>query len=336
MILSRFLRILIKVLAFFLLSFPKTELSLVKSMQKLKIITFIFLFFYPFTLYGASFLESPVLYDLDDTILKKVNDFRANPLGLASLFGLDVDEIKLDKNPSEWEAIEFGVELLTLNDSLKEALLLHLDDILTSGHLSHTGSDGSSPMDRAQLAGYDGLMVGETIIMLAFENFVSPETAVGILLDNLFRSVLTSNSKEGAPILFPAYSELGVVLIGGVIDIDGKRLNAYILSLLFGLKKDQKENGFSVVGRILKGLNGDGQCLQQEGIEGIRVDLVSLAGSISSQWTWPDGSYSINSKYSRPFGIVFKKEELIDHSEVIFNDFNESSVIKKEICFNLN
>ena len=58
-----------------------------------------------------------------------------------------------------------GVAPLGWNASLAVAAQLHALDMAQHDFLSHTGSNGSSPRDRAMQAGYDSLMVGENIAL---------------------------------------------------------------------------------------------------------------------------------------------------------------------------
>jgi uncharacterized protein YkwD len=52
---------------------------------------------------------------------------------------------------------------LTLNDTLERAALAHSRDLASHSTLSHTGSDGSTPADRATRAGYRWRVVGENV-----------------------------------------------------------------------------------------------------------------------------------------------------------------------------
>ncbi|MBU2957039.1 CAP domain-containing protein [Paracoccus sp. 1_MG-2023] len=56
-----------------------------------------------------------------------------------------------------------GAQPLVPNDQLKTAALAHARDMSAQNRAWHWGSDGSSPLDRAQRAGYQGHLVGENI-----------------------------------------------------------------------------------------------------------------------------------------------------------------------------
>lgn len=56
-----------------------------------------------------------------------------------------------------------GVSQLQLNAQLNAAAATHARDMAVQNRPWHFGSDGSSPIERAQRAGYSGLVIGETI-----------------------------------------------------------------------------------------------------------------------------------------------------------------------------
>ncbi|KFE35083.1 CAP domain-containing protein [Thioclava atlantica] len=56
-----------------------------------------------------------------------------------------------------------GAAPLVLNDALTTAALAHSKDMASQNRPWHWGSDGSSPLDRAQRAGYSGTVLGENI-----------------------------------------------------------------------------------------------------------------------------------------------------------------------------
>ncbi|MEO0862662.1 MAG: CAP domain-containing protein [Pseudomonadota bacterium] len=56
-----------------------------------------------------------------------------------------------------------GVAPLALDDKLTAAAATHSRDMSLQNRPWHFGSDGSSPIDRAQRVGFDGQLLGETI-----------------------------------------------------------------------------------------------------------------------------------------------------------------------------
>lgn len=56
-----------------------------------------------------------------------------------------------------------GVQPVELDERLTAAAATHSRDMAVQGRPWHFGSDGSSPVDRINRAGYDGELIGETI-----------------------------------------------------------------------------------------------------------------------------------------------------------------------------
>jgi hypothetical protein len=57
----------------------------------------------------------------------------------------------------------FAVGPLQLNEQLNAAAQVHAEDMANNNFMAHEGSDGSSPGDRADLAGYPSGFVGENV-----------------------------------------------------------------------------------------------------------------------------------------------------------------------------
>jgi uncharacterized protein YkwD len=90
-----------------------------------------------------------------------------------------------------------GLRPLVANVALTSAAATHAQDMSFQARPWHWGSDGSSPMQRAQRAGYTGAFVGE-LVSETFESDV--ETVNGWMLEPETRAV----------ILDPRASEVGV------------------------------------------------------------------------------------------------------------------------------
>lgn len=90
--------------------------------------------------------EEPPAPDLSDAAaaLKMVNDVRTTGTACGSTFHPPAPPLQLE-------------------DRLIRAAQVHSDDMLASGRMSHTGSDGSSPGDRIARSGYTFSSWGENV-----------------------------------------------------------------------------------------------------------------------------------------------------------------------------
>ncbi|MCM3804738.1 CAP domain-containing protein [Streptomyces sp. DR7-3] len=84
----------------------------------------------------------------------------ATPAGSPSAAATDQQEVVDLVNSERGKA---GCEPLTVNEKLTKAAQDHSEDMAAHGDMSHTGSDGSSPGDRIERAGYSWRAYGENV-----------------------------------------------------------------------------------------------------------------------------------------------------------------------------
>ena len=74
-----------------------------------------------------------------------------------------------------------GLNQLTLNAELTAAAATHSRDMALQNRPWHFGSDGSSPLDRAERVGYENQFLGETILIVKplVENHFQPAKTHG-------------------------------------------------------------------------------------------------------------------------------------------------------------
>ncbi|MGW7688266.1 CAP domain-containing protein [Streptomyces asiaticus] len=84
----------------------------------------------------------------------------AAPAGSPSATSADQQEVVDLVNSERSKA---GCEPLTVNAKLTKAAQDHSEDMAAHSNMSHTGSDGSSPGDRIERAGYSWRAYGENV-----------------------------------------------------------------------------------------------------------------------------------------------------------------------------
>ena len=94
-----------------------------------------------------------------------------------------------------------GVAPLSLNAQLAAAAQEHSQDMADHNFMDHTGSDGSSPSDRAQQAGYPSSFVGENVAA----GQSTPEDAMASWMNET-----PPNDGHRQNILSPDYREIGI------------------------------------------------------------------------------------------------------------------------------
>ncbi|MBX6424255.1 CAP domain-containing protein [Thermosulfurimonas sp. F29] len=127
---------------------------------------------------------------------------------------------------------------LSWSEALAEAAAEHARDMLERGYFSHVSPEGFGPMERVLSAGYPAAFVGESLAVMVFEQSVTPERALDILVKSLEEDALAMRSAEGAPLVFPFYRAAGAAMVAGILMFDGRPYYAYILDVFFALSDE--------------------------------------------------------------------------------------------------
>jgi len=217
-------------------------------------------------------------YNQEEKALEKINFFRENLSNFE------------EKAPCfhGWETLP----PLALSDSLNQAAREFLRQAVEELSFSHLLPDGSTPKSRVEETGYKALLVGESLAYLGFENYVSPEEALSVVLDWLLEKALKQESKEAAPFLFPLYQDFGMAMAGVTLSFEGKTYNFYLFCFLFALP-NQKNISF-IFGRVFDDQDFDGVFIPEEGLGKTKVSFHHVDGSLWWETeTFSDGSFCI-------------------------------------------
>ena len=262
--------------------------------------TLIFLFC---LLWGWSFrgwAQPYYFLDQDNYVLEQINNLRQNPLAVAQVLGLDLSTLIAKWKDSD----NTPVRLLNLNPNLSEMAKAHVAQMIETNTITHSSQDGLTLEQRARLFGYDGPLVGESIIVICFENFISSQDGLNTLLTTLFKDALDQQSAEGAPLLFGLYQDLGVGFAVGTIQVEDKQYNVYLLCLEFGLRN---VDGY-LVGRVYQ---KDKAPFPEYGLGGI--DVFSWGSNemvfAHHQKTFMDGSFFLPRSAGNWWWMYVKSEQ---------------------------
>ena len=160
-------------------------------------------------------------------LLALINEARRAPLASAASFGLDPDQV-LNDLPDLAEILTQGLAPLTLNGQLSGAALEHTRDMLHNNYYGKISPDGRSSYERIVESGYEPWATGETLGILAFYNFIAPDSAVGLLFKNMFLDELDPQRTDPRNILSPNLNEVGIGVGTGAMALDGRRYNVYL------------------------------------------------------------------------------------------------------------
>ncbi len=221
---------------------------------------------------------------IEAQVLEAINTARANPAADVERLGLNATaqgDVSLDT-----AAFPGAPELspLTWNQELSNAARLYGEDMFARVFYGHVSPDGQVPEDRIRATGYAPAVCAESIGGIAFINIIPAEQAASIITDNLLSNAFRKNA-EGAPLLSPYYTEVGIAFVGGQLEFNGQTYNVYIIVMEFA--RPLPDDAGAIWGHVFQDKNGNGR---YDAGEGIGSEEVSLTGLLNFGFS-PTGYY---------------------------------------------
>jgi uncharacterized protein YkwD len=176
---------------------------------------------------------------LEMELFELINEARRDPLAMAGFLGLDPNQV-LNDLPELSEILTNGLPALVLNQHLFDAALAHTRDMLDNNYYGKISPDGRSFYDRIVGSGYDSVITGETLGVLAFYNFIGSDKAVEILFENMFLDELNPEPKEQRNILNPYMLDVGIGINTGSMVLNDRHYNVYLATCDFGAGKAEE------------------------------------------------------------------------------------------------
>jgi uncharacterized protein YkwD len=177
---------------------------------------------------------------------------------------------------------------LAWNDQLGSAAQSHSQDMANNGFQSHSGSDGSSPSQRIQQAGY-------TSASASAENVYSYGTSVDEAMEAFLVDWGVSGNGHRNNLLQPGVSAQNAfqsVGIGLVNTSNNSSFGPMVVTQDFGVQSGALAQ---VVGVAFNDNNSDRFYAPGEGQGNVQIDAVNLAtGQVSSTQTWDSGGYELS------------------------------------------
>jgi len=231
---------------------------------------------YFFILSLILFVQTLFAYDYTITkvsgVVDNINQFRANPISYISSLGLESSE--LQDIAEKWDVSylsSISYPAFQVDPILEELAESHLKFILSKGSIEY--------FDAAFEAPYGYIFGGETLIGMAFQNYLDIYDVQQIISDYLVSKVLLLNDYEAAPILFP-YDKVGAAILTLNLKIENSNYNFYLVDILFGKLLDSDGGIY-------------GKILSKSRVKKVYLYKDSLF--IKSFNVYPDGSFAIGS-----------------------------------------
>ena len=173
------------------------------------------------------------LFDPNETALfELINAARKSPLDMAELLGMDRNQLLKDL-PEMADILILGLPELALNVRLGRTAKEHTADMLENSYYSYDSIDGRSVDQRMTDAGYMPAKFGESLGMIAFNNFLNSQKAVLQIFKNIYRNELDSAFEGQRNILDPNVTDVGVSFQGGVFTFGRFTVNSYFVTCDF-------------------------------------------------------------------------------------------------------
>lgn len=247
----------------------------------------IFLFTLPFYLgaYQEVFSEEPVYSEEEASLLELINEARKDPLGMAESLGI-ARETVLQDLPELNAVLTEGLAPLGFNEKLYKAASGHTEDMIVNIYYSHNSLDGRTYGERIRKSGYLAAVCGESLGMVAFQNFMDTAEAVRIIFESIFLGELNPETTEDRNILNPDITEAGIAFGSGQFIAGGSTLNAYLTTLDFGKPVAETEAiELALVSMLNSARNDPGLALLSAGID--RESAAQAYGDLAWALTGP-------------------------------------------------
>lgn len=222
-------------------------------------------------------------------LLDLINAARKDPLGTAETLGMDTAKILADF-PELVDILTEGLPELAFDARLYQSAQKHAMDMLANGYYAYESIDGRSPGQRINDEGYGATYSGESLGLLFFSNFISPETAAGRIFANMFRDELDPAGSGSRNILNPAAEDIGASVGGGIYNFNGYTGNVYLAVCDFGATTEIYE--LQIINLINQARANPRPVLAELGISINEADFPELAdlfarGGLAPLWFDP-------------------------------------------------
>lgn len=193
-----------------------------------------------FVLIGNSKAVDFQFVDVTETGINYINSIRSDVYSYINDKEYDYDEVISVWGESYYNYFMKPLDPLIYNEYLHVAANIHVKDMFENLYFGNISPvDNSTVEDRVKMAGGDFFLHGESISAIAFENYIEPEKAIKLLIDNiLYQNLFFVSNQSNKGLLLNRYDSVGISLGASVMAVDGKDYNVYVVSVVTGLSKE--------------------------------------------------------------------------------------------------
>lgn len=221
----------------------------------------------------------------EQLFLELINRARANPNAEAARLGIDLNE-----GLAAGTISSTAKQPLAFNDSLQTAIQGHLQDMIDRDFFSHTGSNGSTFIQRIQAAGYTNyITIGENLAFKATTGTPNIEQFVIEEHGDLFIDAGIAGRGHRTNMLNEFYKEAGAGARTGLYLSNGTNFNAVFTGNDFGAKAG---NSFVTGVVITDSISANNFYNVGEGLAGVNVSITD-GTTVFNTTTNGGGGYQI-------------------------------------------
>ena len=176
--------------------------------------------------------------DITSGVASLLSTFRQNVIASASALGYTPDQLQAIWG-DYYYLLEKGLPSLQPDPVLQEAARRCVVVNLEAETVSYKPDEST-----LKEMGFDPFIAGAILTAVGFYNYISPEKAMEEMLVRLAPGSLTLSDPESAPLLYPAYTRVGAYLGYGSVQIQGSRVNVYMLCVVLASAKGDLHTSF--------------------------------------------------------------------------------------------
>lgn len=178
----------------------------------------------------AAFPSGEALY-----LGRLINEARTAPAAMLQRAGIDVEAARAALGGDGW-ILETGLPPLARNENLTAAAEAHLEDMVTRLYYGSVTPEGLGPAERAAAAGYEAAAVSEFLALLSVVTFVDGPEALWFIFRQWLEQDLAA-PPEARRLLAVWPSDVGAAVRAVSVDVDGVRINAYVVVVECGFPR---------------------------------------------------------------------------------------------------
>ena len=176
-------------------------------------------------------------------LLDHINAARANPLEAAFALGKNPDQMR-SAFPDQADFLMQGIAPLVEQPQLVLSATRHTNDMFTRDYYGKISPDGVGPIERILAVGYAASNMGESLGVIAFKNFISPEVAISLIFKNMYLDEISSTSSSPRNILDPDFKDIGIAVDTGQLTLGQDVYNVYVATCDFGVPNVSQKDTF--------------------------------------------------------------------------------------------